>query len=108
MVCLLVFPYPVTNMSDIEGPGRIAGNERYRADQPFGLGFRISSDFQRSHSRSDQTIKRPQTRCLISGKIATQRETVPGVALSFKQTRLVLAKEYSASTTAQGTVSPLY
>lgn len=38
------------------------------ADQPPGLGFRISSDFQRSHSRNDHAINRPETRCSIEGK----------------------------------------
>ena len=44
------------------------------ADQPPGLGFRISSDFQRSHSRNHQTIKRPGNQVFDLWQAVPRRE----------------------------------
>ena len=59
--CFRLFHYSAINTSDSRGceaqlPQR-DHSVRDCADQPPGLGFRISSDFQRSHSRNDQSCK---------------------------------------------------
>lgn len=104
--CVLVFRYPVTNMSDIGGAGAVVPERDHSVrdcvDQPPGLGFRISSDFQRSHSRNDQGIKRPETRCSIYGKQCHRERTDHARLFSFKRTRLVLVEEYTASRTGPG------
>lgn len=55
--CVRVFHYSAINTSDSRGFEALLPQRDHSvrdcADQPPGLGFHISSDFQRSHSRSD-------------------------------------------------------
>ena len=75
------------------------------ADQPPGLGFRISSAFQRSTSRNYQAIKRPETRCSIYGKPWHVQRNGLRLAFQLYRTELALAGEHTASRDGSRTVS---